>query len=476
MRRKKTIVSGIVPFLLSSLLVRVVVAQTPAENRLTLPQALELARTNYPSLRGKLAELRAAEANVLGVRAALRPQVGIQAQALNGTSNQVRGPYVSNGGLALPISGSIKTNGFTNESVWTSGASVVMDWEAITFGRQQARRQQARAAVEGAQADYEGELFTHQLRVCEAYLMALSASKTISLQVANLQRAEALQRVASSNAVAGLRSGIDSAVATAEVYRARTQVLESQRAAQQQVIRLYELIGQPQTTMELDTMGFYTRVPDFPANPVAVSGLHPQLRFFQKQIDLGETTARLIKTAALPSVSLLGSLWGRGSGMKEQTASDGSFQIDPSLAAGLPLRAFNYLVGVTAIWRPTDLFRTKYALAAQNERINVLRSTYERENLTLQADVRNARVQLELAQETARQIPPQLAAARLAFSQAQSRYEAGLDTILTLTQVSALLSRSEADQALAITNLWRALLVQAATSGDLDRFIQNIPR
>ncbi|GAB3249751.1 efflux transporter outer membrane subunit [Larkinella harenae] len=447
-----------------------------AANRLTLPQALEMARANYPSLRGKLAGIRSAEANAQQVRMIARPQVGLQAQALNGTSNQVRGPYVSNGGLALPISGSIKTNGFTNETLWTSGASMVIDWEAITFGRLQAQRQQARVAVEGAQADYEGELFTHQLRVCDAYLLALSASKDIALQQANLQRAETLQRVASSNTVAGLRSGIDSAIATAEVHRARTQVLESQRVAQQQAIRLYELIGQPQMTTELDTMDFYTKVPEFPNQPVATPVLHPQLRSFQKQIELGETTAKLIKMSALPSVSVLGSLWGRGSGMKEMPEADGSFETNSSIGAGLPLRAFNYLVGVTAIWRPTDLLRNKYALAAQKDRINTLRATYEQQNLSLQADVRNARVQLELAQATARQIAPQLSAAQLAFAQAQSRYEAGLDTVLTLTQVINLLSRAEADQALAITNLWRSLLLQAATGGDLERFIQHLPR
>lgn len=454
-------------------------AQTSAQsvaNQLTLPQALEMARNNYPSLRGKLAGIRSAEANAQRVRMVSRPQLGLQAQLLNGTTNQVRGPYVSNGGLALPISGSIKINGFTNETVWTSGTSMVVDWEAVTFGRLQAQRQQARAAIEGAQADYEGELFTHQVKVCDAYLLALSASKNIALQRANLQRAETLQRVASSNTVAGLRSGIDSAIATAEVHRARTQVLESQRIAQQQTIRLYELIGQPQMTMELDTMDFYTKVPEFPSQPVATPVLHPQLRIFQKQIELGETTAKLIKMSSLPSVSVLGSLWGRGSGMKEMPAADGSFTTDPALGAGLPLRAFNYLVGVTAIWRPTDVLRNKYALAAQNERINTLRTTYEQENLSLQADVRNAKVQLDLAQATARQITPQLSAAQLAFAQAQSRYEAGLDTILTLTQVVNLLNRAEADQALAITNLWRSLLLQAATGGDLERFIKHLPR
>src|SRR5438128_1806042 len=101
-------------------------------NQLTIQQALELARTNYPSLRGKLASVRAAEAEAQAINMALLPQAGVQAQTLNATSNQVRGAYVSNGGLLLPISG-VRTDGFNSQPAWTSGLSMVVDWEAITF-------------------------------------------------------------------------------------------------------------------------------------------------------------------------------------------------------------------------------------------------------------------------------------------------------------------------------------------------------
>ena len=446
-----------------------------APNPLNLQKALELARTNYPSLRGKLATIRAAEADAQVLNLAFLPQAGVQAQTLNATSNQVRGAYVSNGGLLLPVSG-VRTDGFRNQAAWTSGLSIVVDWEAITFGRRQARRSQARLSVEQAQADYEGELFTHQIRVCDAYLLALNAQKSVTLQTANLQRAQGLQRIIRASTEGGLRPGIDSAVANAEVARARLQVLESQQLVQQQVLRLTELIGQPNPAAQLDSMAFYDRLPQLPIAPGSNPALHPQLRVFQKTIALGRAGETLLKATVLPSISVLGSLQGRGSGISEQAQPDGTFRIDPSLGAGLPLRSFNYILGVTAIWRPTDLWRTKYALSAQRERINASQQAYEQQALGIQAAGQNAVLQLQLAQARAEQAPLQLDAAQQAYVQSQARYESGLDNIQALTQTSALLNRAEVDQALVTNSVWRALLLRAATAGDLDFFLQQLPR
>ncbi|GAB3959699.1 hypothetical protein GCM10028805_56300 [Spirosoma harenae] len=434
-----------------------------------------MARTNYPGLRGKLANIRAAEADAQALNMAMLPQAGVQAQTLNATSNQVRGAYVSNGGLLLPISG-VRTDGFNGNAAWTSAASMVIDWEAVTFGRRQARRDQARLAVEQAQADYEGELFTHQVRVCDAYLLALNAQKSVALQTANLQRTQELQRIIRASTEGGLRPGIDSAVANTEVARAQLQVLESQQLAQQQVLRLTELIGQPNPTAQLDSMIFYNRLPQLPLTPGSNPALHPQLRVYQKNIDLGRASGTLLKSAALPSISLLGSLQGRGSGISEQAQSDGTFRIDPSVGAGLPLRSFNYILGVTAIWRPTDLWRAKYAVSAQRERINASQQAYDQQALGIQAASQNAVLQLQLAQARAQQAPLQLEAAKQAYGQSQARYESGLDNIQALTQTSALLNRAEVDQALVTNSVWRALLLRAATAGDLDSFLQQLPR
>jgi outer membrane protein TolC len=440
---------------------------------LSLDDALENARNNYPSLRGKFSAIRAAESDAQALRMSFLPQAGVQTQALNATSNQVRGAYVSNGGLALPIAG-VRTDGFNSQAAWTSFGSVVIDWEAVTFGRRQARKNQARLAIEQSQVDYDVELFTHQVRVCDAFLLALNARKSVELQQANLQRAEALQTIIRAGTAGGLRPGIDSSVSNAEVARARLLLLESRKNAQQLTLRLTELIGKPDPSARIDSMHFYDRLPEAAPAPNQALTIHPLLRSYHKQLEVAEASRATLKASALPSVSLIGSLEGRGSGISEQAGTDGKFDINPSLGSGLPFRAYNYIVGVTALWRPTELFRTRYALSSQKERANVSRQAYNQQVLTLEANGQNAALQLELAQATVRQSPLQLDAARQAYNQSRARYESGLDNILTLTQTATLLNRAEVDQALAVNNLWRAFLLKAAAAGDLQEFLKQV--
>ncbi len=449
-----------------------VTAQT---TKISLREVLEQAQTNYPMLRSKLATIKASQADAEALKMSFLPQAGIQAQALNGTSNQVRGPYVSNGGLVVPIGG-VRTDGFNNQATWTSSSSILVDWEAITFGRRQARRNQASLAIEQAKVDYENELFLHQVRVCEAYLLTLNFKKAVLLQIANLDRAKALQSITRASTSGGLRPGIDSAVSNAEVARARLQVLESHKLAQEHLLRLTQLTGKPSLQYELDSLVFYDQLPNLNLMNQQPSRLHPQLRVLQNQMALGEANRSVIKANALPSISLLGSVQGRGSGISEGPQSDGTFRIDPSLGAGLPLRAFNYVVGVTAIWRPTELFRTKYNALAQRERVNSNKESYNQQSLALRTSSENATLQIDLAQATVKQSPLQLEAAQQAYAQARARYESGLDNIQTLTQTAALLNRAEVDQALAVNGLWRALLIKAAADGNLEEFMTQIPQ
>jgi hypothetical protein len=46
---------------------------------------------------------------------------------------------------------------------------------------------------------------------------------------------------------------------------------------------------------------------------------------------------------------------------------------------------------------------------------------------------------------------------------------------VVLTQAAVVLNRAETDQAIATNNVWRALLLRAATSGDLGELTTQLP-
>lgn len=452
------------------LLGRVALAQQPRElpqvpQPLTLPQALQVAQANYPALRARQAGVAAATADVRTVRANYLPQLTAQAQALNGTSNQVRGALI--GGLGITESG---VRDFTsNQAAWTSQGMLYIDWPAVTFGRYRADVRRAQTLVSQAQADYDQELFTHQAQVADAYLLALAAQKAVTLQEANLRRAQAVQRVVRAGTRAGIQAGIDSSTAGAETSRARLQLLASRQQAEQQRVRLAGLLGTPVQALVLtDSTQFFARLPAVPAGADTASlRFHPTLLAYQWRVASSEALASSLATNARPTLSVVGATWGRGSGTASGASPDGTYAIDPSLSAGLPFKVYNYAVGAALTWRVTELIHTRRAVAAQQARSTQAQADYDQQALQLRTEQQNAQLQLDLVRQAALEAPVQLDAARRAYTQAQARYNAGLDNLVVLTQAALVLNRAENDQAIAVNNVWRALLLRAATGGNL---------
>jgi len=180
-----------------------------------------------------------------------------------------------------------------------------------------------------------------------------------------------------------------------------------------------------------------------------------------------EAQVQLLNANKRPSLNLLASTWGRGSGVADATNDRGDFTINSSPGAGLPFKAYDYMMGATLTWRATELIHSGRAAQAQRIRVEQARAEYDQQALQLQTQQQNAALQVDLARQTALAAPVQLAAASQAYTQARARYDAGLDNLLVLTQATTVLNRAETDQALATNNLWRAVLLQSATSGSL---------
>lgn len=452
-------------------------AQTvPTDSLLTLPRALAIATRNYPSIKNKLAEIQASEADLAARRASFLPGAAFQAQALYGTANGVRGPYYSNEGTAIASSGSVEVNGPTSNAVWGSFGSLLVNWRAVTFGKNKSILAAAQADIGRANADYQQELFMHQVRVADAYLMALIYEQAVSIQVANLGRIQAFRQVMQATTRAGIRPGVDSALANAEVARAYLLVIDSRRLAQQQQVRLGELMGLTGRTFQLDTTTFQKALPvDFQHNSSQLSR-HPVLRLYQSLIESSLARAEVIRKSYLPSVSLLGAGWARGSGIANAPTAEGNFVYNPSLGAGLPFRVGNYFLGVSTLWRFTDVFRTRQETRAQLFHTRALQQRYEQEQLGIQSQQQSAQLQWQSALEAARQAPIQLNAAQAAYGQAQARYTTGLSNLVEYAQAFALLNRAEIDQSVTTNNAWRSLLLKAAAEGDITLFTQSMSR
>ena len=100
----------------------------------------------------------------------------------------------------------------------------------------------ANASIQQAKLDYEKEIYVHKSKVSDAYILSLVFQEATKIQQKNLERAQAFYQTIKANAIAGLRAGVDTSLAVADIAKAKILLIESQKLAEQQKVRLAELI------------------------------------------------------------------------------------------------------------------------------------------------------------------------------------------------------------------------------------------
>jgi outer membrane protein TolC len=445
------------------------------DENLSLTKAIEIAKQNYPAIKAKAAETQASVTELSTARSNYLPNLVVQAQALNATSNQIRGAFFPNEGMAIPVAGGIKTNGTnSNDMVWSSFATAFVNWKIFNFGKVKSKVDLAKAEISKSQSDFDNEVFQHQIKVCDTYVMAILFEGLVKTQQSNLDRVNALKKVTVAYTQSGLKSGVDSSLVNAEYSKAYLLLLESKRLATEQKIILKELLGiSGENNFSLDTSFFLSKTPQNISLETKISK-SPILNYYQSLVDYNSAKIKAIKRSELPSISILGATFGRGSGIADKPNPDGGFTYNKTLSGGLAFRAFDYMVGVSTIWNITNSYRNQTEGRKQFFITKEYEEIYNEQKLKLEGELERANLRYNASKEAANQAPIQLRAAQDAYRQSKARYDNGLNTIIELTQTFSILNRSEVDLTVANGNTWRALLSMAAATGNLDLFIQNI--
>ncbi|WP_439581131.1 TolC family protein [Dyadobacter bucti] len=434
---------------------------------MTLQQILEDGKRNYPFLKAKQAEIHSAENRIKSVKTDYLPALVVQDQYTFSTNNNVTGAFWPNEGSALSPSGGIRP-----ENIYTgtfgSSTSAVVDWRVFNFGKVKANVNSAKAELSRSQADYENEVFQHQVKIADAYLVLLINQKLVEAQRQNLERALVFKSVTDAAVSSGMRPGVDSSLAAAEFAKARLLLLESQRSEKSQRLRLSELAGVLEDSIQVDSMVFYSKLP----NTLDGDGSflkNPSLLFSQSQIDASLARSQAIRKSFLPSVSILAAGWARGSGVSNK---DDSFRTD--FSSGVGYQVYNYMFGISTRWNLTNIARVRNDYKSEQFQVERFKELYETQKLQVDRQLRESAIQLDLTLAQARLIPVQLEAAQTAFNQAEARYQSGLTDLFTLAQSVNTLNRAEIDRLINNGNVWRALLMKAAASGDLSIFLDQI--
>ena len=432
----------------------------------SLKDALAEGIKNYGIIKAKINYAEASKISVEQAKKENLPNFNLSAQHDFGTVNGQFGPLFGFNGLGIASSGPPFAQQNNNAAF---GASYVtnINWDFFAFGKAKERVKVAEAIAKKDSKDLDQELFQHKIKIAAAYLNLIAAKQLKSSYEKNLNRADTFRRIAVAKVLSGIIPGVDSSQANAEYSSAKIVLTKS--IDQEAVLsnELFQLLGIAPQVYILDSF-FTHRIPKISADSVAIQK-HPLLQFYQSRINASDAQSRFIKTSSYPVFTAAGVLQGRGSGFRSDYPIN-QLDFTKNYWSGISPSRSNYLLAVGVTWNITQPYRIAQQLKSQNLISKGLQDEYDLVNQQINAQLQLSDVKIKNALRIYNETPVQIKAATDAYIQKSVLYKNGLTNLVDLTQTIYVLVRAETDRDIAYNNVWQALLLKAASSGDFSIF------
>jgi outer membrane protein TolC len=452
--------------LLTVALVRPSCAQSSEQQAktFTLEEAVEFALKNYPAVRASLERVRSAQAGIGVARTTYLPRTDVLWQTNRATDNNITGLLIPNS-VTAPITGPVPLSP-SNQSAWGSAGGLLFSWEPLDFGYRGAKVDAARAAQNRAAAEASLTRLDVTVATVNAYLTLLAAEQTVRAAEADVERRETLSKSVHVLVDNQLRAGADASRADAELARARVNLARAQQQAAMSRAALANILGIADQSVEVRE-GVLLGAPPSVAPTSSTVVANPFAEAQKARVQESESLVHALDRSYYPKLYLQSVVMGRGSGVdpngKFLSGSDG---LGPDRA--------NWAAGVTVTFPVFDIFsiKSKKAVEAANERAEQARYDQALQDLTGQ--LRKAQASLDGARKVAENTPLELDAARTTETQERARFQAGLATLVDVSDAQSFLVQAEIDDALARLAVWQNLASVAAVQGDLTPFLQSL--
>ncbi|WDF79587.1 TolC family protein [Mucilaginibacter sp. KACC 22773] len=426
-----------------------------------LDSLLHTATANYPLIKAKRLQTQSLQYAVKYKQNGIIPLLNASYQVDYATANNITGMVYPQ--FITPISGP-PSKGNDYSGVPGSAAALNLQWEPITFGQRRAEVDLAKGRLKYGQADENLTLFQHQVNVIGAWLNYLLVSELIKVYRSNIDRAAFNLKQAQTLVISGLRPGTDSSSFQSEYTRAQMQLITFERQQDSTLIALKELVGGTLPAgLVVDTSLFKTLPVIALSDTITTS--HPEVQLGQANLNANELALKSLKRSILPKLTLWSTGYGRGSGI----AADGSV----NSGDGWRFQRYNYGVGAQIAFPILEVFRHEPVWKQQELITASSREQLLQTELHLNTQKEIAASNFKRALQSAQLAPQQLHSAEYTYKGIQSRYKSGLINYYDVIQAQQLLFQSAATVSIAYYSTWRALLSEAAYSGNLNLFLNQ---
>jgi outer membrane protein TolC len=427
-----------------------------------MPQAVESALRNYPSIRVSQEQMNAAAAGIRLAQTAYLPRVDGLAQLNRATRNTFYGLLLPQG--IIPGVDGIRANNLG--SVWDSGVGLLVTWQPFDFGLRRSNEDTATAAQAHAQAAVARTRYDVSVATADAFLTVVAAEQTAQAARAAVDSWQILLRSIHALVGAELRPGADESRVQAESAMAQTQLAQAEQAIQMARSNVAKFVGMDPAQVNLNAGSLIDRLPPDKPAPALDTRVHPIALEQNAAITQEQSRLKSLQRTYYPQFVLQGVAAARGTGLEVDGARLGGFN-------GLAPTVQNYGLGLTVTFPVMDRFAIREQETAQAANIRASQAQYQLIAANLQAQFNAVLATLAGARRVAANTPVEVAAATASFEQATARYKSGLAPIDDVAQAQRLLVQARIDDSLARLNVWRALLELETARGDIRPFLDE---
>ncbi|MGZ3752173.1 MAG: TolC family protein [Mucilaginibacter sp.] len=423
-----------------------------AQQPVTLKQLLNQADKNAPALITDSSAIRIRQAQATEIRNSWLPNLKLNYQADIGTNNNVAGPYF---GFGIIPSDSRGVRTVSNTTALSANVGVAsLDWEIYNFGSYGAQNRVARSNIQVEQNSYAQSKYQIEAYTIGNYLLLMNLQEYLNIQASNIKRNQEILRSIRSLTKSGVRAGVDTSIANAELSKARLNYIELNNQLQQVQLQLSTVSGLPYQSIIADTL-IADQLINAPFGQLgADTAGHPLINYYQSLYQNSKEQENMVKKQYNPKVLLEGAAWGRGSSVDANDHFN-------NLSTGWVFQRNNYLVGLGISYNLFDLRRRQLKLSTQKAESDYFHNKLEEQKTLLAASANQANAEMQTARLRLKEIPNQLKAANDGYRQKLSLYKSGLTDIIELDAALNILYRAETDYVQAKYAYTNALFNQA---------------
>ena len=467
---KQSLFSGTI-FFITSLFFQIEIANAQ-QNVLNLSDAIKTGLNSYQNIRAKRNYVNASAALLQNAKNQYLPDVTASIQQAYGTINGQFGAIGSfAGGAGLSSSGPTYGSQSWN-AAFGSVYLINTNWEFISFGRLRSKIDVANKQLLFDSANLTQEKFVQSVKIAGAYLNLLISQRFVQNAQSNVDRASFVQQTVIARTKSGLNPGVDSSIAKSDLSSARLTLIQSINNEQQQRNQLCQLINIAPDVLFLDS-SYFANVPAGYNTSFPVAN-NPQVQFFKSRIDQSSSTEKYLQKSINPGLNLFGTFQGKASGFDYNYTPLNDANYSKNYFDGVNPSRYNYVVGIGIAWNVISPAKIKQQVKAQHFVTAAYQDEYDLISTQLKDQLLLSDQQIENSMNSIKEVPFEYKAASDAYQQKTVLYKNGLTNIVDVQQALYNLNRAETDLSVAYINVWQALLLKAAASGDFDLFMKQV--